>query len=148
MQPAHCILIKAINTGFLILLWDKLTPQIQDCINLLQHLRITPNKFACETLERPLQFQLVPASAEPSAPHGLDAWYLGPSKNHYHCHHYYVPKTRGYRISGSPNLFPQHCGEPLYSHYSHIQELSSELQDILLTIRRKAKTLKVLKLLA
>jgi hypothetical protein len=82
------------------------------------------------------------------APHGLDAWYLGPSKDHYCCHHYCVPRTMGYRISGSANLFSQHCQEPLYSHYSHIRELSPELQENMLTIGRKAKTLKVLKLLA
>ncbi len=83
----------------------------------------------------------------PWAPHRQDAWYLGPSKDHYHCHHYYVPKTRGYRISESADLFSQHCQEPAYSHYSHVQELSLKLQENLLSIRCKVKTLKVLKLL-
>jgi hypothetical protein len=81
------------------------------------------------------------------APHGLDGWYLGPSKDHYHCHHYYIPKTRGHRISGSANLFPQLCQDPLYSHYSHVQELSLEFKENMLTVGCKAKTLKVLNLL-
>ena len=48
------------------------------------------------------------------APHGLDAWLLGPSKDHYWCHLYYVPKTKGYRVSGSADLFPQHFLAPSY----------------------------------
>jgi hypothetical protein len=110
---------------------------------------------------RTLQFQSLPSSAtgdqshhlqrfghaDLMGPHGLDAWYLGPSKDHYHCHHYYVPETRGYRISGSTDLFPQHGQELSYSHYSHIRDLSLELQENLLTVECKAKTLKVLKLL-
>jgi hypothetical protein len=70
-------------------------------------------------------------------PHGLDVWYLGPSKDHYHCHHYYTLKTRRYRIPGSANLFPLHCLEPLYSHYSHVQDLSLELHENLLSFGRK-----------
>jgi hypothetical protein len=82
------------------------------------------------------------------APHGLDAWYLGPSKDHYRCHIYYVPETKGYRVSGSAELFPQHCREPTYSPDSHIKELSAELQENMAKVGRKARTVNVLKLLA
>jgi hypothetical protein len=80
---------------------DKLAPQVQDCINLLQRLRITPDKSEYEMLEGPYNFNLYPLAPLGTrviiykdldtraswAPHGLDAWYLGPSKDHYHCHH-------------------------------------------------------------
>ena len=33
------------------------------------------------------------------ASHGVKGWYLGPSMNHYWCHHVYVTKTRGERYS-------------------------------------------------
>ena len=33
------------------------------------------------------------------ASHGVKGWYLGPSMNHYWCHHVYVTKTRGERDS-------------------------------------------------
>ncbi len=46
------------------------------------------------------------------APHGLDAWLLGPSKDHYRCHLYFVPKTNSYCFLGSNDLFPQHCIAP------------------------------------
>jgi hypothetical protein len=142
--------------------WGKLAPQVQDCINLLWCSCISPDKSAYKTLEGIYDFNCYPLAPLGTrtiiykdsdmqaswAPHRLEAWYLGSSKDHYCCHHYYIPKTRGYRISGSTDLFPQHCQEPLYSHYSHVRELSSELQEHMLTVGHKSKTLKVLELLA
>ncbi len=60
--------------------------------------------------------------------HGLNTWPLGPSKDHYWCHLYYMPQTSGYRVSDSADLFPQHCIAPPYSHISHVNELAKELQ--------------------
>ena len=51
-------------------------------------------------------------------------------------------------VSGSAELFPQHCREPTYSPDSHIKELSTELQENIATVGRKARTVNVLKLLA
>ena len=143
-------------------MWDKLAPQVQDCINLLRRSRISPTKSAYETLEGPYDWNRYPLAPlgtraiiyEDSdtraswAPHGLDAWYLGPSKDHYRCHIYYVPETKGYRGSGSAELFPQHCREPAYSPDSHVQELSTELQENMAKVGRKARTVNVLKMLA
>ena len=150
------------DSEFPIQLWDKLAPQVQDCINLLRRSRISPTKSAYETLEGPYDWNRYPLAPlgtraiiyEDSdtraswAPHGLDAWYLGPSKDHYRCHIYYVPETKGYRVSGSAELFPQHCREPAYSPDSHVKELSAELQENMAKIGRKARTVNVLKLLA
>ncbi len=82
------------------------------------------------------------------APHGLDAWLLGPSKDHYRCHLYYVPETWGYRVSGSANLFPQHCMAPTYTPKLHIQELSKKLQHNLVALSRKQRNMTVIKSLA
>jgi hypothetical protein len=150
------------DSEFPVQLWDKLAPQVQDCINLIRRSRISPNKFAYETLEGPYDWNRYPLAPlgtraiifEDSdtraswAPHGLDAWYLGPSKDHYRCHIYYVPETKGYRVSGSAELFPQHCREPTYSPDSHVKELSTELQENIANVRRKVHTVNVLKLLA
>jgi hypothetical protein len=76
-------------------LWDKLAPQVQDCINLLRHSLILPSKSAYETLKGPYDWNCYPLAPlgtraiiyEDSdtkaswAPHGLDACYLGPSKD-------------------------------------------------------------------
>ncbi len=115
--------LQITDSEFPIQLWNKLAPQVQDCINLLCCSRISPTKLAHETLEGPYDHNrnpLAPLSTraiiyEDSdtraswALHGLGVWYLGPSKDHYQCHIYYVHETRGYRVSRSAEFFPQHC---------------------------------------
>ncbi len=81
------------------------------------------------------------------APHSLDAWLLGPSRDHYHCNLYYVPESKGYRVSSSTNLFPQHCIAPAFTPLSHIQELFTELQEILAKLGCTRRTYAVLKTL-
>jgi hypothetical protein len=146
------------NANFLIQLWDKLAPQVQDSINLLRRSRVHPDRSAYEMLEGPYDWNRYPMAPPGTkaiiykdsdmraswAPHGLDAWLLGPSKDHYCCHLYYVPKTNGYLVSGSADLFPQHCIAPPYLHKTHIQELSKELQDTLKNVHRHKRTLQVL----
>jgi hypothetical protein len=39
----------------------------------------------------------------------------------------FVPETRAYRISGSAELFPQHCQVPFLSTSNHLQELTQEV---------------------
>ncbi len=130
------------DSEFPIQLWDKLAPQVQDSINLLRRSRVNPAISVYETLEGPYDWNRYPLAPlgtksiiyEDSdtraswAPHGLDAWHLGPSKDHYRCHLYFVPETSGYRISGSAELFPQHCIAPHYSNETHVNELAAELQ--------------------
>jgi hypothetical protein len=157
--------ISALGTtdaNFLIQLWDKLTPQVLDSIKLLRQSRVNPNHSAYEALKGPYNWNCYPMAPlgtkaiiyEDSnthaswAPHGLDAWFLGPSKDHYRCHLYFVPETRGYRISGSVDLFPHHCSALLYSVDTHIKELSNELQDTFPKATRRERTLSVLRTLA
>ena len=133
--------LGTIDSKFPIHLWDKLAPQVQDCINLLRRSRISPTKLLYEMLEGPYVHNCYPLAPLGTraviykdsdtraswGPHGLDMWYLGPSKDHYQCHIYYVPETKGYRVSGLAELFPQHCQEPTYSPELHVRELSTEL---------------------
>jgi len=58
----------------------------------------------------------------------MDAWYLGPSADHYQYNFYYAPETRAYRILGSAELFPQHCQVPNLSNYAHLKALTEELE--------------------
>ncbi len=150
------------DPDFPIQLWDKLTPQVQDSINLLRRSRVNPTVSAYEVLEGPYDWNHYPLAPlgtkaiiyEDSdtraswAPHGLDAWLLGPSKDHYRCHLYFVPETSGYRVSGSAELFPQHCVSPPYSHETHIIELASEITTTIPKLSRRARTLDTLRTLA
>ncbi len=150
------------NVDFPIQLWNKLAPQVQDSINLLRHSQIDPTKSVHELLEGPYnwnRYPLAPLGTKAViyedastralwAPHGIDAWLLRPSKDHYRCNLYYVPETKGYRISGSADLFPQHCIVPAFTPVMHVQELSTEFQETLATMRLKKCTFAVLKTLA
>ncbi len=131
-------------------------------INLLRRSRIDPTKSAYEVLEGPYDWNRYPlaplgtkaviyeaADTRASwALHGLDAWLLEPSKDHYCCNLYYFPKTKGYQVSGSADLFPQHCIAPTYTPVTHVVELSTELQDTLTTLPRTACTSAVVTTLA
>jgi hypothetical protein len=77
----------------------------------------------------------------------MDTWMLGPSKDHYCCRSYYVPETSGYHVSGSVDLFPQHCIEPTFTPVTHVKELAEKLQQTLATMHRKKLTLATLKML-
>jgi hypothetical protein len=142
------------NIDFPIQLWDKLAPQMQDSINLLQQSWIKPNISAYETLKGPYNwnhFPLAPLRTKAKiyeddtrtswAPRGVDKWMLVPSRDHY------VPETSEYCVSGSVDLFPQHCIEPRITPFSHMKELSEKLQQTLAAMHCKKLTLAILKML-
>jgi hypothetical protein len=60
---------------------------------------------------------------------GVDGWYLGPSMDHYHCDIYYIPETRAYQISGSTEIFPQHCKLSGMTPHQHLRALTDALTD-------------------
>jgi hypothetical protein len=108
---------------------------------MLQPLRINPAMSAYEALNGPYdwdQFPLappgckvvtykVPKSCGSWASHGTDAWYVGPSMDHYQCNHFFVHETRAYRVSGSAKLFSQHCKVPFLMWNKHLQEVIDKL---------------------
>jgi hypothetical protein len=118
-KDAFIAALATTDVNFLLQLWDKLTPQVQTCLNLMQCSRIEPSKMAYETLNGPYdwnRYTLVPLGCKTVvyedsdtrgswASQGVDGWYLGPSMDHYRCNLYFIPETRAYRISGSTKLF-------------------------------------------
>jgi len=136
------------DSEFPLQLWDRLTPQIETTLNLMRRSRIDPSKSAYDVLHGPYdwnRFPLAPPGCKAiiyESPaqrgswgsHGVDAWYLGPSLDHYRCCHYFVPQTRAYRISGSAELFPQHCQVPCLTTREHLQGLTTEVVNTLNTL--------------
>ena len=72
-------------------------------------------------------------------PRGLDAWYCGPSFDHYCCCLFYVPETRLYRTSGYFDLLPQHCILPTFSPEQHAEEVHKELQEAVQKLPNKER---------
>jgi hypothetical protein len=123
-------------------LWDQITEQALITLNLLRTSRIDPTKSAyhqfyghkydwnAHPLAPPGTKAIVyesPDSRTSWGNRGLDAWYCGPSMDHYRNSRFYVPSTKAYRTSGSFDLFPQHCILPTFTPEQHATEVYSEL---------------------
>ncbi len=136
-------------------------PQVQDALNLLRTSRIDPTKSAYEVLNEPCDWNRYPLAhlgckaviykdgdtRGSWASRGVDGWYLGPLVDHYQCDLYFVPKTRAYRISGSTELFPQHCQVPNLTPHQHLQALTKELADVTTSAGTTAKGRALIKVL-
>ncbi len=131
------------DSTFPLQLWDRLTPQVQDTLNLLRALQIDPTISAYEILNGPYdwnRYPLVPLGCKAVVyedgdtrgsweSRGVDAFHLGLAMDHYRCDHYYIPDTQAYHISGSSKLFPQHYQLPLLTPHQHLRALTEELTD-------------------
>jgi len=74
------------------------------------------------------------------APRGIDAWYLGPAKDHYRCMQFYVPETKGIRISGSYKLNPQYCKTPINPTMEELQILAENFIKIINKLKKGENT--------
>ena len=123
-------------------LWNHLTLQAVITCNILRRSRITPDISAYEQLHgakynwnaHPMAppgtravIHSSPLTRTSWGPRGIDAWYCGPSENHYRCNLFYVPDTRAMRISGSFELYPVHCQLPTLSPAEHTTQVVQEL---------------------
>jgi hypothetical protein len=140
-KDAFIAALATTDSKFPLQLWDRLTPQVRDTLNLMQASRINPNILAYKALNGPYdwnKYPLAPLGCKAViykdgdnrgswASRGIDGWYLGPSKNHYQCTLYYIPETRAYCLSGLTELFPQHCQLPNLTPDQHFRALTEEL---------------------
>jgi hypothetical protein len=133
------------NHGFVfpIQLWDGLTPQVLNCLNMMRASCINPSKYVYKTLYGPYnwnQYPLAPLCCKALVyedgntrglweSRGVDRWYLGPSMDHYCCNVYYILETCAYSISGSMELFPQNCQLSNISPHQHLRALTNKLSN-------------------
>ncbi len=124
--------------------------------------RIDPTKSAYEILDGPYdwnRYPLAPLGCKAIvykdgntrgswASRGVDAWYLGPSKDHYRCNLYYIIETRAYHVSGSTELFPQHCQLPDMNPHKHLKALTEELVEATNVASNTPKGKQLLKMIA
>jgi hypothetical protein len=132
-KAAFIAALATMDSDFPLQLWDRLTSQVEDTLNLLRGSWVDPSKSAYEILNAPydwIHYPLAPLGCKAIvyedgdtcgswASRGVDAFYLGPAKDHYRCNNYYVPETLAYRILGSTELFPQHCQLPSLTPHQH-----------------------------
>ncbi len=129
------------NSNYPLQLWDRLTLQVKDTLNMLPGSCGDPSKSTYEVLNSPYnwnRYPLAPLGCKAIvykdgdthsswASHSVNAFYLGPAKDHYRCYNHYVPETKAHRISGSTELFPQHCQLRSLMPHQHFRALTDEL---------------------
>jgi hypothetical protein len=107
-------------------LWDNFLPQVELTLNLLQFLQRDPTKSAIEEVNGTFDYNKTPLAPvgtkglvyEPPAiraswaPHGTDAYYVGPALKHYWCLRFYMPGTQRYCVVDTWQLYPMHCATP------------------------------------
>jgi hypothetical protein len=59
-KDAFIAALATTDVNFPLQFWDKLTPQVQTCLNLMQHFRIEPSKSAYKTLYGPYDWNRYP----------------------------------------------------------------------------------------
>ncbi len=142
-KDAFIAALATTDRNFPLQLWDKLMTQVVNTLNMMHASRIDPTISANEILHGPYdwnRYPLAPLGCKAVvyedgdmrgswASRGVDGWYLGPSMDHYRCDIYYIPETRAYQISGSTELFPQHCQLPDMTPHQHLRALTDELTD-------------------
>lgn len=110
-------------------LWCRLLEQGTMTLCMLRASRINPSLSAFTQLWGNFDFNRTPlappgtkviAHEKPSvrntwAPHGVDGWYIGPSREHYRCYHVYIPSTRGERDVDTIEFFPTQTKMPQLS---------------------------------
>ena len=135
-------------------LWDQMTEQAVTTLNIMRQSRISPGKSAYEQLNghkydwnafimappgtRSVIYEDAVARTSREV-RGIDAWYCGPAMDHYRCCKFYVPVTRSFRISGSFDLFPQHCIMPTLSPEQHAVAFHNELTECVSNLSKTAK---------
>jgi hypothetical protein len=121
--------LATVNKNCLLQLWDEFLPQIELTLDLLCFSQHNSSRSANEEVNRRFDCNKTPIAPlgtkglvykDPAihtswAPHGTDAYYIGPAPKHYRCLHFYMPATRRYCIADTWRLYPTHCMTPSIS---------------------------------
>ena len=125
--------------------WDRLIDQCNITINLLRTARINPNLSAYAYLNGNYDF-----NAHPLAPpgtkvvihkktndrsswqyHGTEAWYIGPSLDHYRCFKCFVPSTASVINTDTVKMIPHVVPIPNFSDATAVQQAIADILHII-----------------
>jgi hypothetical protein len=129
------------HPNFPVTLWDKLIPQAVLTLNLLRTSRLNPNLSAHAQIYGLFEYNKTPlappgtraliyedpATRQSWAPHGKEAWFIGPAMDHYRCYQFYIPETKGICITGTAQFFPHYCKMPTISPADTIAHAAQDL---------------------
>ena len=106
-KDAFIAALTTTNSNFLLQLWEKITPQVQNTLNMMRASCIIQTISAYKQVNGPYdwnRYPLAPMGCKAViykdsntrgswASRSVDDWYLGPSIDHYQCSLFYVPET-------------------------------------------------------
>ena len=140
-------ILSAVNPSFPITGWDYLVPQAELTLNLLRNSRVNPKLSAWEFLFGVFNYNATPlappgtkvlAHSKPKQRqswgfHGEDAWYIGPSLDHYRCVKCYIPRTGGVIDVDTVEWFPHHIPFPKFTKQEQLVQAAEDIVSILQT---------------
>jgi hypothetical protein len=112
--------LATVNRNCPLQLWDDFLPQVELTLNLLQIFQWDPTKSANKEVNGKFDYSKTPleplgtkglvyddpATHASWAPHGTNAYYIGPTLKHYRCLRFYMPGTRQYWVANMWHLLP------------------------------------------
>jgi hypothetical protein len=124
-------------------LWDRLLPQAEITLNLLQTSRLHPQLSAAahyhglvdynNTAFAPPGCKIIahekPGKRRTWAPHGQHGYSLGPNMHHYRCQNVYITTTASERIVDTLELFPHNYQMPQLSSTDQLLMAAKDMTD-------------------
>ena len=123
-----------VNPKFPLYLWDKLLPQAELTLNMLRGSRLNPKLSAWDQVCGVYEYNRTPIGPPGTrvlvhdkphqrgtwAPHGDDAWYIGPAFDHYRCYTVWSWETRREKETDTLSWFPHNVRMPTPSALDRI----------------------------
>ena len=130
-----------VHPKFPLYLWDKLIPQAELTLNMLRGSRMNPKLSAWDQVCGVFDFNRTPLGPPGTrvlvheksqargtwAPHGEDAWYIGPAFEHYRCYKIWAWETRRERETDTLTWFPHQLTMPTPSA---LDRISASINDL------------------
>merc|ERR1711966_293893 len=121
--------------------WSKMLKQVQGTLNMFRTSKNDTSKTAYQELEGKVDWNptpmaplgtkgsvyIHPDNRNTFAPHCDKGFTVGRAPHHYRLLEFYIPATRGYRLSGTYCLYPQHCRMPVITEEDMTVEAATEL---------------------
>jgi hypothetical protein len=118
--------ISSVDPSFPLHLWDRLLPQAEITLNLLQTSRLHPQLSAAAHFHGLVDYNKTafappgskniahekPGKRRTWAPHGQHGYSLGPAMHHYRCQNVYISTTASERIVDTREFFPHNYQMP------------------------------------
>ena len=137
--------LATVDPDFPLAEWDRLLPQAVLTLNLLRSARSNPKLSAHAYLFGEFNFSATPLAPPGTkvvmhkqvnnrtswGPHGKEAWYIGPSFDHYRCVKCFVTDTRKELDSDTVVFFPKHIKFPAVTTDDFLRQAALDIVSIL-----------------